>query len=76
MTHRSVSIHEAKTHLSRLLAGVERGEEVVVRRGDRPIARIVRWEAPAVERRPGALRGKVRVSEDFDAPLDDFADYS
>ena len=64
-----VSVHEAKTHLSRLLRRVESGEEVIIARAGRPIAKLV----PASEPRPremGFDRGLV-IPEDFDAPLDD-----
>jgi prevent-host-death family protein len=62
-----VNIHEAKTHLSRLLERVERGDEVVIARRGKPIARIEPWKGPA--RRPGRLKGKLRIAADFDAPL-------
>lgn len=63
----SVNIHEAKTHLSRLLERVSNGEEIVIARSGRPVARLVPFsEAP---RRPGSLRGKIQMTDDFDAPL-------
>jgi prevent-host-death family protein len=66
---KSVNVHEAKTHFSRLLADVERGQEVLIARAGKPVARLVPHEA----RRPapvfGADRGKLAVPEDFDAPL-------
>ena len=53
-----VNIHQAKTHLSQLLLGVERGEEVVIARSGVPIARLVAWQAPAQPvAAPGAMRG-------------------
>ena len=64
---KSVNIHEAKTHLSRLLELVELGEPVVIARNGRPIARIVPYKAET--RRPGRLKGKIRIGDDFDAPL-------
>jgi prevent-host-death family protein len=64
----SVNIHEAKTQLSRLLERVERGEEIVIARNGRPIARIVPMKALA--RRPGMYKGQIRIHPDFDAPLD------
>ncbi|MBW3603657.1 MAG: type II toxin-antitoxin system Phd/YefM family antitoxin [Actinobacteria bacterium] len=64
-----VNVHEAKTHLSRLLERVEQGEEVVIARNNRPIARLVAHAAP--ERQPGSLRGCIRIAEDFDDPLPD-----
>lgn len=65
----TVNVHEAKTHLSRLLARVERGEEIQVARNGRPIARLV--PVVAAERKPGRLRGRFRVRADFDEPLAD-----
>jgi prevent-host-death family protein len=70
-----VGIHEAKTHLSRLLRGVEKGDEVVLERGGRPIARIV----PAVERISptdsyGMFAGQFTTTEDFDADSEQLAD--
>lgn len=68
-TMRQVNVHEAKTHLSRLLADVEAGEEIVIARGGRPVARLVKAEVP--ERRLGLLAGRLEVADDFDAPLPD-----
>lgn len=63
-----VSVHEAKTHLSRLLQRVEAGEEVVITRGGEPIARIVPLKT-TLPREPGRLKGAVKIADDFDAPL-------
>jgi prevent-host-death family protein len=62
-------MHEAKTHLSRLVERVEAGEEVVISRAGKPVARIVAIRAPLGSRAPGRLRGRISVSDDFDAPL-------
>jgi prevent-host-death family protein len=64
-----VNIHEAKTHLSRFLARVEAGEEIVIARAGRPIARLVPIERPKGKRTLGFLHGRIRVADDFDAPL-------
>ncbi len=65
----TVNVHEAKTHLSRLLERVERGEEIVIARAGKPIARLVAIE-PVLERRPlGKYKGQIWMSEDFDDPL-------
>ncbi|MBX3184846.1 MAG: type II toxin-antitoxin system Phd/YefM family antitoxin [Polyangiaceae bacterium] len=69
MAVRSFSVHEAKTNLSRLLEAVERGHEVVITRGKTPVARLVRFAQPKVERRFGAMRGRAKVTDDFFAPL-------
>ena len=63
----TINIHAAKTHLSRLLERVERGEEILIARNGLPVARLAPL-APA-ERRPGRLRGKIRLLQDFDDPL-------
>lgn len=64
-----VGVHEAKTHLSRLLERVAAGEEIVITRGRRPVARLVPVRASA--RTLGEDRGIYEVPEDFDAPLPD-----
>lgn len=61
-------MHEAKTHLSRLLRRVAAGEEIVILRGAQPVARLVPV-ATTAPRRLGIDRDKVAVSDDFDAPL-------
>jgi prevent-host-death family protein len=63
----SVNICEAKAHLSRLLKRVERGEEITITRRRTPVARLV--PVRASPRRPGRLKGRIHVAEDFDAPL-------
>ena len=73
---KSVSIHDAKTNLSRLIAAVEAGEEVVLRRRQDPVARIVRYEAPLVTRTPGALQGLITVAPDFDELPAGFDEYT
>jgi len=65
---KTVSILEAKTHLSRLLQRVAAGEEIVIARRDRPIARLVPMEdRPAFS--PGQFAGRIRMNDDFDEPL-------
>lgn len=64
-----VNIHEAKTHLSRLLAAVERGEEVMSARAGQPIARLSAIHETAGERALGRDAGAFEVPDDFDAPL-------
>lgn len=64
-----VNVHEAKSQLSRLLIAVEAGEEVVIARAGRPVARLVGLEAAAPRRRLGLLKGQFTVPEDFDTPL-------
>jgi prevent-host-death family protein len=64
-----VNVHEAKTHLSRLLARVAGGEEIVIARGGTPVARLTAISPERARRTPGALRGRMRLAEDIDAPL-------
>ncbi len=66
---RRVTVHQAKTQLSKLLAAVERGEEVVIARGAVPVARLTPFAPPRPERRFGAYRGRFAVGEAFDEPL-------
>lgn len=74
MTKSVVGVHEAKTHLSKLLERVTAGEEIVIERRGRPIARLVGIEE-RVTPRFGTDRGRVTIATDFDAPLpDDVAD--
>jgi prevent-host-death family protein len=66
-----VNIHEAKTHLSRLLQRVADGEEVTIARAGVPVARLVAIEPKKKTRPLGFARGKVWIADDFDAPLPD-----
>lgn len=65
-----VNVHEAKTHLSRLLRRVAAGEEIVIARSGEPVARLVPIDGGR-KRRLGTDRGAFRVPEDFDSPLPD-----
>ena len=69
-----VNIHEAKTHLSRLIERVEAGEEVVIARAGRPVARLIPFRARTKARQPGLWRGRVRLASDFDRTDDDLID--
>ena len=62
-----MNIHAAKTHLSRLVERVEAGEEVVIARAGRPVARLVPYRTRRAPRTPGLWRGRVRLAADFDA---------
>ena len=66
MSEASVNVHEAKTHLSRLLERVEAGDEVVIARAGRPIARLVPYRRIGPLRQLGIWRGQVRIGPDFD----------
>lgn len=74
MTRPTVGVHEAKTHLSRLLERVLAGEEIIIERRGEPIALLTRVDA-ALSPEFGTDRGRVVIGEDFDAALpDDLAD--
>ena len=62
-----VNIHQAKTQLSRLLEGVVAGEEIVIAKNGKPLAKLVPFHAAV--RQPGRLKGKIKTSRDLDAPL-------
>jgi prevent-host-death family protein len=64
-----VNIHEAKTHLSRLVEDVAGGSEVLIAKGGRPMARLVPLRRDETPRRPGLLRGKLRIADEFDRAL-------
>jgi len=67
---KTVNVHAAKTQLSRLLEEVSRGEEIVIAKAGRPVAKLVAIEQAGTPRRGlGALKGRIRVRRDFDAPL-------
>jgi prevent-host-death family protein len=61
-----VNIHRAKTELSRLLERVAAGEEIIIARAGKPVARLVPWRPRGVERKLGLFAGQVRIAEDFD----------
>jgi prevent-host-death family protein len=63
-----VTVTEAKTQLSSLIERVVDGEEIVIRRGQQPVAKLIRYDTPLVRRRLGGLRGQIWMSDDFDEP--------
>jgi prevent-host-death family protein len=65
----TVTIHEAKTNLSRLIQKAEEGEEVVIARGSKPVARLVAVGEVRGRRQPGSLKGTLRVGPEFFEPL-------
>jgi prevent-host-death family protein len=72
---RTVNIHTAKTTLSKLIAAVEDGEEVIIARAGKPVARLVAAKKkkssakPKIDRKPGFMKGKIWIAPDFDDPL-------
>jgi prevent-host-death family protein len=71
MLFMEVNIHEAKTHLSRLLRRAVEGEEVIISHAGKPLVRLVAIQANEKVRPLGMDRGKIWVADDFDAPLPD-----
>ena len=63
-----VTVTEAKTQLSSLIARASDGEEIVIRRGKRPVAKIIAYAPERKRRIPGDLKGKIWMSDDFDEP--------
>ena len=68
---RTINIHAAKTQLSRLVEAAAGGEEIIIAKSGKPMARLGPLVGLRQRRRLGILAGKLRVPEDFDAPLPD-----
>ncbi len=66
-------IGEAKTHFSELVQRAEAGEEIVIKRGNTPVAVLSKYHAPSA-RKPGRLKGRVNIHDDFDTLPDDIAE--
>ncbi len=64
-----VSVYVAKTQLSRLLDRAEKGQEIVITRSGRPVAKLVPLRGSSEPRKLGGLKGRLRIPRDFDAPL-------
>jgi prevent-host-death family protein len=64
-----VTIHQAKTNLSRLIKKVAAGKEVIIARGKTPVAKLVALKSAAKKRVPGRLKGKLRLHPGFFAPM-------
>ena len=64
-----VTIHQAKTNLSRLIQRASEGEEVIISRGSKPVARLMPIGEVKGKRQPGSLKGKLRVGREFFEPL-------
>ena len=67
----TVNIHEAKIHLSKLLEEVSKGKEIVIAKSGKPIAKLTALVVATPVRKPGFLKGKIKIAENFDAPLPD-----
>jgi prevent-host-death family protein len=74
---RQVTIHEAKTHLSRLIEEALQGEEIIIAKGRIPLVRIVPLSRQKPPRKAGGARGVIeKMADDFDAPLSEFEEYA
>ena len=69
-----IDIREAKAQLSALIERVLRGEEVIIGKAGKPVARLVKYEPTEAVRRPGALAGRITIAPDFDELPDDIAE--
>ncbi|OGA00873.1 MAG: hypothetical protein A3H35_18515 [Betaproteobacteria bacterium RIFCSPLOWO2_02_FULL_62_17] len=67
----TVNIHEAKTHLSRLVEEVSKGQEILIAKSGKPMAKLTGIKTVKPKRQPGFLKGKIKIADDFDAPLPD-----
>ncbi|HEX8212124.1 MAG TPA: type II toxin-antitoxin system Phd/YefM family antitoxin [Longimicrobium sp.] len=65
----TVNLYEAKTHLSQLVERAAAGEEIIIAKAGRPVARLMPLPPPSASRVPGALKGQIWISDDFDDPL-------
>ena len=65
----TINIHEAKSTFSRLIENVLQGDDVTIARAGKPVARLVPIKEAKIIRKPGALKGKIFIADDFDAPL-------
>lgn len=68
---KTINIHEAKTHLSRLVEEVAAGAEVIIAKAGKPMARLSPVSTPVKKKRLGLLKGKIKIVGDFHAPLPD-----
>jgi prevent-host-death family protein len=66
---RMVNIHSAKTHLSRLVAEAAAGEEIIIAKAGKPVAWLLPHEPRREPRRPGLMKGRIWIADDFDDPL-------
>ncbi|HEX7182662.1 MAG TPA: type II toxin-antitoxin system prevent-host-death family antitoxin [Thermoanaerobaculia bacterium] len=63
------NLYEAKTSLSRLVDRAASGEEIILSKAGKPLAKLVPFHRPPEPRQPGGWEGRIRISEDFDDPL-------
>ena len=69
---RQVNIDEAKTHFSKLIKEVLNGDEIIIAKGNKPVAKLISIEQTKLKRTLGTAKGKIKITPDFDLPLNDF----
>jgi prevent-host-death family protein len=69
------NIHEAKTQLSKLIKKVSNGEEIIIAKGNKPVAKLIHFSQNKKVRKIGSAKGKIKIKEDFNAPVEDFKEY-
>lgn len=67
----TITIHKAKTNLSRLIERAAAGEEIIIARGSKPVARLVPIGAVKGKRQPGSMKGKLEIGPEFFEPVPD-----
>ncbi len=72
---KTVTIHEAKTHLSRLIQDALDGEVIIIAKGKRPVVELRAVSKPTTGRKIGDYSGRIELAADFNAPLTDFDEY-
>lgn len=70
-----VNIHEAKTHLSKLITKVIAGEEIIIAKGKNPVVKLVQFTTAKQKRKLGSAKGKIKIADDFKEPLAEFKEY-
>ena len=70
-----VNIHEAKTNLSKLIDKVLKGESVIISKSNKPVVKLVLVDELQTKRTLGTAKGNVKISDNFDSPVDDFEGY-
>jgi prevent-host-death family protein len=63
---RMTNIHQAKTHFSKLVERVAAGEEIIIGKAGKPVARLVPYKEAPPQRKPGSMKGKIHIARDFD----------
>ena len=70
-----VNVHQAKTNLSKLIQKVVDGEEVIIAKGNQPVVKMILVDNLKPKRQLGTAKGMIKISDDFDEPLEDFKEY-